>query len=34
VLTYDGVRLRVAATSDDELQQFIREAAAWSIYAG
>jgi FAD/FMN-containing dehydrogenase/Fe-S oxidoreductase len=35
VLTYDGVRLRVGATSDDELQQIIREGGRrGAIYAG
>src|SRR5258708_31356290 len=35
VLTYDGVRLRVGATSEDELEQIIRQGGRrGEIYAG
>jgi len=35
VLTYDGMRLRVGATTDDELQQIIGEGGRrGAIYAG
>src|SRR3954468_22586675 len=35
ILTYDGVRMRVGATSDDELESIIREGGRrGEIYAG
>jgi len=34
VLTYDGVRLRVGATSDEELEHDYRSVEGARIYAG